>query len=145
MDRGFTLIELLVTVAVIGLLAGLAMLQARPNDGQQSLERAGNTLNGAVRLAQTQALADGQVLALKVTEEGYEFTSNIPETGPGARSRIGRASRRNGSRRALRSLVSTLRGHRPRRLPGQHCFSQAARVRPSGFALSMRPVINSWT
>ena len=60
MDRGFTLIELLVTVAVIGLLAGLAMLQARPNDGQQSLERAGNTLNGAVRLAQTQALADGR-------------------------------------------------------------------------------------
>jgi len=81
MDRGFTLIELLVTVAVIGLLAGLAMLQARPNDGQQSLERAGNTLNGAVRLAQTQALADGQVLALKVTEEGYEFHQQHPRDG----------------------------------------------------------------
>jgi len=81
MARGFTLIELLVTVAVIGLLAGLAMLQVRPDDGQQALQRAGDVLNGAVRLAQTQALADGQVLALKVTERGYEFYRQHPRDG----------------------------------------------------------------
>lgn len=81
MARGFTLIELLVTVAVIGLLAGLAMLQSRPDDGQQALQRAGDALKGAVRLAQTQALADGQVLALKVTERGYEFHRQHPRDG----------------------------------------------------------------
>ena len=79
--RGFTLIELLVTVAVIGLLAGLAMLQARPDDGQQALQRAGDALRGAVRLAQTQALADGLVIALKVTERGYEFHRQDPKDG----------------------------------------------------------------
>ncbi len=81
MARGFTLIELLVTVAVIGLLAGLAMLQARPDDGQQALQRAGDALRGAVRLAQTQALADGLVIALKVTERGYEFHRQDPKDG----------------------------------------------------------------
>jgi len=81
MARGFTLIELLVTVAVIGLLAGLAMLQARPDDGQQTLQRAGEVLKGAVHLAQTQALADGLVLALKITEQGYEFHSQHPRDG----------------------------------------------------------------
>ena len=81
MARGFTLIELLVTVAVIGLLAGLAMLQARPDDGQQALRRAGDELKGAVQLAQTQALADGLVLALKVTERGYEFHRQNPKDG----------------------------------------------------------------
>ena len=81
MARGFTLIELLVTVAVIGLLAGLAMLQARPDDGQQSLQRAGDALRGAVQLAQTQALADGLVLALKITERGYEFHRQDPRDG----------------------------------------------------------------
>lgn len=81
MARGFTLIELLVTVAVIGLLAGLAMLQARPDDGQQTLQRAGNGLMNAVRLAQTQALADGIVIALKVKEQGYEFHRQDPREG----------------------------------------------------------------
>ena len=81
MARGFTLIELLVTVAVIGLLAGLAMLQTRPDDGQQTLQRAGEVLQGSVRLAQTQALADGIVLALKVTEQGYEFHRQHPRDG----------------------------------------------------------------
>lgn len=81
MARGFTLIELLVTVAVIGLLAGLAMLQARPDDGQQALQRAGSALRGAVRVAQTQALADGLVIALKVTEGGYEFHRQDPKDG----------------------------------------------------------------
>ncbi|MBL6717610.1 MAG: prepilin-type N-terminal cleavage/methylation domain-containing protein [Pseudomonadales bacterium] len=81
MARGFTLIELLVTVAVIGLLAGLAMLQARPDDGQQTLQRSGDALKGAVRLAQTQALADGLVLGLKVTERGYEFHRQDPRDG----------------------------------------------------------------
>lgn len=75
------MIELLVTVAVIGLLAGLAMLQARPDDGQQALQRAGDALRGAVRLAQTQALADGLVIALKVTERGYEFHRQDPKDG----------------------------------------------------------------
>ena len=81
MARGFTLIELLVTVAVIGLLAGLAMLQARPDDGQQSLQRAGEVLKGAVHLAQSQAIADGLVLALKITEQGYEFHRQHPRDG----------------------------------------------------------------
>ena len=81
MARGFTLIELLVTVAVIGLRAGLAMLQARPDDGQQTLQRAGDVLRGAVHLAQTQALADGLVIALQVTERGYEFHRQDPKDG----------------------------------------------------------------
>ena len=121
------------------------MLQARPNDGQQSLERAGNTLNGAVRLAQTQALADGQVLALKVTEEGYEFHRQHPRDGTWSplQDRAGLAPQRLEEGLTLTGLNPEGAPATP--TPGQHSFSQAARVRPSGFALSMRPVINSWT
>lgn len=81
MARGFTLLEILVTLAVVGILAGVAMLRSPPQDGRASLERAGATLQGAVRLAQNQALADGLTLALDLTAEGYRFWRQDPRSG----------------------------------------------------------------
>lgn len=81
MDRGFTLLEILVTLAVVGILAGVAMLRSPPQDGKATLERAGTTLQGAVRLAQTQALADGLTLALEISATGYGFWQRDPRTG----------------------------------------------------------------
>jgi type II secretion system protein H len=79
--RGFTLLEILVTLAVVGILAGVAMLRSPPQDGKASLERAGTTLQGAVRLAQNQALADGLTLALEITGTGYGFWQRDPRSG----------------------------------------------------------------
>lgn len=81
MARGFTLLEILVTLAVVGILAGVAMLRSPPQDGKASLERAGTTLQGAVRLAQNQALADGLTLALEITDTGYGFWRQDPRSG----------------------------------------------------------------
>ena len=141
MARGFTLIELLVTVAVIGLLAGLAMLQSRPDDGQQALQRAGDALNGAVRLAQTQALADGQVLALKVTERGYEFHRQHPRDGTWSalEDRAGLAPQTLEPSLRLTALTPG----QPCRLPGLPCFFPAGKARPYGFVSNTTPATSS--
>lgn len=76
---GFTLIELVVVLLLLGILVGLAALNLRGQDaGDVRLEA--ERLAALLTTAQQEAVLQGQVLALAIAPDGYEFL-HLDQTG----------------------------------------------------------------
>lgn len=71
-DAGFTLFELLVSIAIIGILVGMAVLAIGDNRTDR-LRRSAVQLQTLVGLAQEEALFNGKELGVMFDEHGYTF------------------------------------------------------------------------
>ena len=67
---GFTLIELLVVMAILVMIAGLIPLALDRALPARRVEAAARSAMAAIRDAQTQSIATGQPVGIKLTEEG---------------------------------------------------------------------------
>lgn len=71
-SRGFTLIELLVVMLLIGIILGMIGLQAWGQEGAEA-EQESRRLALTLQMAQQEAILEGEILALEVKADGYEF------------------------------------------------------------------------
>lgn len=76
-QRGFTLLELMVVLVIIGLSVSLAALNV-PGAASSQARQLGQKLTLATRLAQSQALAGGHIVALELQRRGYRFLRYQP-------------------------------------------------------------------
>lgn len=72
--RGFSLIELLVLVAVIGIVAGIAVIGLSGAGGERQLEREALRLRDRIRLACERAELGGREHGLQFATTGYGFS-----------------------------------------------------------------------
>ncbi len=73
---GFTLIEMLVVLALIGLLAGMAVLSAGASGS--TVEREARRLSVTLRLAADESRLQGRVLGLRFDSRGYSYHELLP-------------------------------------------------------------------
>ena len=71
--RGFTLIETLVVLAILGALAGAAVLAVGAADRGALAETEANRLADRLQLAADEALVTGDTLQFEWDEDGYRF------------------------------------------------------------------------
>jgi len=74
--RGFTLIEILVVLALIGLLAGMAVLAAGASGS--GVEREARRLAATLHLAANESRLQGRVLGLRFDSRGYSYHELLP-------------------------------------------------------------------
>ncbi|WP_446830080.1 type II secretion system minor pseudopilin GspH [Candidatus Foliamicus sp.] len=74
--RGFTLIEILVVLALIGLLAGMAVLSLGASGS--GVEREARRLAATLRLAVDESRLQGRVLGLRFDARGYSYHELLP-------------------------------------------------------------------
>ncbi len=74
--RGFTLIEILVVLAIIGLLAGMAVLSVGAS--RSGVEREARRLSATLRLAADESRLQGRVLGLRFDSLGYSYHELLP-------------------------------------------------------------------
>lgn len=80
--RGFTLIELMVVVTIIGIMAGLIVMNVVTSDPQKDLYREAQRLAAVIEMAQEEALFGRQDIGIVVTENGYSFARyGVPTVG----------------------------------------------------------------
>jgi general secretion pathway protein H len=72
LERGFTLIEMLVVLLVMGLLAGLVTVSARPDD-RALLRVEAERLAQLITLAATESRLTGKAVAWTANGPGYRF------------------------------------------------------------------------
>ncbi|GGP27574.1 type II secretion system minor pseudopilin GspH [Silvimonas amylolytica] len=72
LTRGFTLIEILVTLALIGIILGLAVIKLGQSDGQIA-EREANRLAAVLEDARDEAIAGGRTVGWSTDGHGYQF------------------------------------------------------------------------
>lgn len=70
-EQGFTLIELLIVLTIIGLMSAAVVL-AMP-DGSGNLRSEAEAFAARAQAAQERAILDSRSIAMRVTQEGYEF------------------------------------------------------------------------
>ncbi|MGB3721203.1 MAG: GspH/FimT family pseudopilin [Pacificimonas sp.] len=70
---GFTLVETLVVLAILGALAGVAVLSVGAGDRGAIAERAANRLANHLTLAADESLITGAALRLSWDQDGYVF------------------------------------------------------------------------
>lgn len=70
---GFTLIELMVVVTIIGIMAGLIVMNVVTSDPQKDLNQEAKRLQAVIEMAQDEALFGRQDIGIIVTEQGYSF------------------------------------------------------------------------
>lgn len=71
-SRGFTLIELLVVMLLIGIILGMIGLQAWGQEGAEA-EQESRRLALTLQMAQQEAILQGEILAIEIREDGYQF------------------------------------------------------------------------
>lgn len=80
--QGFTLIELMVVVTIIGIMAGLIVMNVVTSDPQKDLYREAQRLAAVIEMAQEEALFGRQDIGIVVTDTGYSFARyGIPTVG----------------------------------------------------------------
>ena len=72
-SSGYSLIELLAVIIIAGLLTTLAVLQFSGDSEAERAERSLDQLTASIDLLCDQALLNGQVRGLRLTNEGYDF------------------------------------------------------------------------
>jgi len=70
---GFTLLELMVVLVLIGIIFTFAMLSFGGDDIAELMEEETRRLETLIRLAADESVIRGQELAIRFTDEGYEF------------------------------------------------------------------------
>jgi general secretion pathway protein H len=70
---GFTLLELMVVLVLVGIIFTFAMLSFGGDDIAEMMEKEAHRLETLVRLAADESVIRGQELAIRFTDEGYEF------------------------------------------------------------------------
>lgn len=88
-ERGFTLIEVLLVVLLIGIVSGIVLLAASPNDSSRLVASETERLADALSLATDEAVSNNQQLGLTMDEKGYAFLTFddttrqwLPNTNP---------------------------------------------------------------
>jgi general secretion pathway protein H len=71
--QGFTLIEVLLVVLLIGIVSGIVLLAATPNDSSRLIASEADRLAEAISLAADEAVSENQQLGLMIDERGYRF------------------------------------------------------------------------
>lgn len=77
---GFTLIEILAVLALIGLLAGMAVLSAGASSS--GVAREARRLSATLRLAADESRLQGRVLGLRFDSRGYSYHELLPAESP---------------------------------------------------------------
>ena len=72
-SHGFTLIEVLLVVLLIGIVSGIVLLAASPNDSSRLVASETERLAQALSLAIDEAVSENQQLGLMLDEKGYRF------------------------------------------------------------------------
>lgn len=72
-QHGFTLLEVVVVLFVVGLIATMVVLNARPGEQRENLEEELLRLQGLISLADQEAMATSQPLGLSFRPDGYRF------------------------------------------------------------------------
>ncbi|MDO9180311.1 MAG: type II secretion system minor pseudopilin GspH [Agitococcus sp.] len=72
-SQGFTLIEVLLVVLLIGIVSGIVLLAASPNDSSRLIASETNRLAEAISLAADEAVSENQQLGLMLDEKSYRF------------------------------------------------------------------------
>lgn len=70
---GFTLLEVLVVLFVIGIMAGIAVMQIGSRDRDRLLETEARRLQHALELTRNEAVLSATEWGLQMTAEGYRF------------------------------------------------------------------------
>lgn len=73
-SAGFTLIELLVVIVIIGVILTLATLSMSMVSGNREVKWVATELQEGIIAAEQQAILTPQILALQMTQQGYEFS-----------------------------------------------------------------------
>ncbi|MYE12508.1 MAG: type II secretion system protein GspH [Gammaproteobacteria bacterium] len=79
--RGFTLLELLVVLGIVGVLAGVVVLNFVGADRERHLQTEAVRLATLVELARTEATMRNARMGLFVEDAEYAFATFDPETG----------------------------------------------------------------
>lgn len=79
--RGFTLVELLVVLGIVGVLAGVVVLNFVGADRERHLQTEAARLAALVELARTEATMRNARMGLFVDDTEYAFATFDPETG----------------------------------------------------------------
>lgn len=74
-QQGFTLIEVLLVVLLIGIVSGIVLLAATPNDSSRLVASESERLAEILTLAAEQAINDNRQLGLMLDDKGYRFVS----------------------------------------------------------------------
>jgi len=72
-QTGFTLIEMMVVLVILGIIVSTMVMSIRTGDISEHMEIEMNRLHALVTLAQEEAILQGQVMALAVSEQTYRF------------------------------------------------------------------------
>lgn len=72
-DAGMTLVEIVVAIAIVGVMAGLAVLSVGAADRGAGAETEARRLAARIALAADQTLIEGHVINLAWDERGYSF------------------------------------------------------------------------
>lgn len=79
-SQGFTLIEVLLVVLLIGIVSGIVLLAASPNDSSRLIASETDRLAEALTLAADEAVSENQQLGLMVDEKSYRFLTFDDQT-----------------------------------------------------------------
>lgn len=79
-SQGFTLIEVLLVVLLIGIVSGIVLLAASPNDSSRLIASETNRLAEAISLAADEAVSENQQLGLMLDEKSYRFLTFDDQT-----------------------------------------------------------------
>ena len=74
-QQGFTLIEVLLVVLLIGIVTGIVLLAASPNDSSRVVSNEAERLADALSLASDEAVNNNQQMGLLLDEKSYYFVT----------------------------------------------------------------------
>ncbi|WP_170106979.1 type II secretion system minor pseudopilin GspH [Agitococcus lubricus] len=74
-SRGFTLIEVLLVVLLIGIVSGIVLLAATPNDSSRLVANETERLADILALAIDESISDNEQIGVLIEETGYRFLS----------------------------------------------------------------------
>ena len=72
-QNGFTLIEMMVVLVIMGIIVSMMVISLNSNDIQEDMEVEMTRLRVLINLAQEEAILQGQVMSLAISENTYRF------------------------------------------------------------------------